>query len=151
MSGAAPTTEPSRCKRCGQCCRVISLDFTKAEIASLARGEAAHLGGHPESRHRADIERLVRDARFIREHFHRVSRARARELQPSFHGPGFDGRSFYVCDELTPAGTCGAHAARPFVCEGYPWYGSAPKRSLLVLTPCGYEADLDRTGARRVG
>jgi Fe-S-cluster containining protein len=133
---------PSRCQRCGQCCRVISLDFTKAEITSLARGEAAYLAKHPESPHRAEIERLVRDARFIREHFHRVSRAIAMRRQPAFHGAGFEGRSFYVCDELTRAGTCDAHAARPFVCEGYPWYGSAPKKSLLVLTPCGYEADL---------
>jgi hypothetical protein len=127
---------------------VISLDFTKAEIASLARGEAAHLATHPESPHRAQIERLVRDARFIREHFHRVSRVEVRKRQPAFHGSGFEGRSFYGCDQLTAAGTCGAHAARPFVCEGYPWYGSAPKRSLLVLTPCGYEADLSAAAAR---
>ena len=132
----------SRCRRCGQCCRVISLDFSPSELASLAQGEAAHLTAHPESKHRADVERLVRDVDFMATHFRRVSRAEAMALQPAFDGPGFSGRSFYVCDQLTTAGSCGAHAKRPFVCEGYPWYGSAPRRSLLVLTPCGYEDDL---------
>ena len=57
----------------------------------------------------------------------------------------FAGRTFFVCDRLTAAGTCSAHAERPFLCEGYPWYGSAPRRELLVVTPCGYERDLSRS------
>ena len=132
----------ARCKRCGKCCEVISLDYTKQALRQLARRELSRLAQDPDSPHRTEIQRLMRDVRFIDRHFHRVSRPRATKLNPTFGAVDYDGRRFYTCDRLAEGGSCREHGSRPFVCEAYPWYGSAPKRSMLVHTPCGYEAEL---------
>ncbi len=136
----------SACDACGQCCRAISLDHTHADLAAIAAREQARLDRDPQLPQRAEIERLVRDVAFISRWFRPVARAEAAARQPAFASSDFDGRSFYVCLALGDDGRCTRHAERPFVCEGYPWYGSAPSLDLLVVRPCGYERDVRLLG-----
>ena len=136
-------TARSRCNLCGCCCRVVSIDFTKRELAELSRRERARLERSPEGRHRGEIERLARDVDFILRHFRRVSRARANVLNPVFRDREYDGRRFYTCDQLGDDGRCQSHEQRPYLCEGYPWYLGGPRHGALVCSPCGYQADLE--------
>lgn len=133
---------PGRCLLCGRCCRVVGIDFTKRELRELARRERRRLRGGAIERHRGEVQRLLRDIRFIDRHFHRVSRARAAALNPVFRDSSYDGRRFYTCDRLGPDGRCQSHAERPYLCEGYPWYLGGPRPGALVCTPCGYQDDL---------
>jgi len=133
---------PSPCRRCGGCCRAISIDFYKRELRELARREADRLARESAHRHRREIERLLRDVAFIDRHFRRVSRRHAVALNPALAAPDYDGRRFYTCDQLDDRGRCLRHAERPYVCEGYPWYLGSPSAAALVCTPCGYEAVL---------
>ncbi len=123
---------------CGQCCRALSLDQSPEELRALAERESARLA-RP-TRHRDDIERLLRDVAFILEHFEPIRREEAVAINAGLADVG--DRWFYRCDALTPDGACSRHAERPFVCEGYPWYHGSPDPALLVYRPCGYESDV---------
>ena len=49
-----------------------------------------------------------------------------------------DTKHFYACDQLGADGRCLAHATRPLVCRGYPWYDQ-PVRDMPLPDPlCGY-------------
>jgi len=141
-NNAANNSRTSPCRRCGHCCRVVSLDHTKVELRALAIHEEQRLRRDPDHPHRSDIERLLRDVRFIGRHFHRISRRRAVEINPVMAEPEFDGRSFYLCRALGSGGSCRHHEARPFLCEGYPWYGGRPRAGALVTPRCGYAAEV---------
>ncbi len=147
MSGP-PAAAPSACRACGQCCRALSLEQSLATLTALAADEAARLRRRPDTPHRAEIERLVRDVAFIARHFHPLDRAAAVARQPAFAGAEFDGRHFFSCDALRADGRCAEHAARPYVCAGYPWYLGAPHPDRLVCRPCGYEAECPPPEAR---
>lgn len=135
-----PTGSP--CDGCGRCCRAVSLDYSKRDLVAIAAREKARLDRDPHSPQRADIERLVRDVRFVQRWFRRLSRAEAITRQPALASSEYDGRAFYRCLALDADGRCTRHAERPFLCEGYPWYGSAPSSRLLVVRPCGYEREV---------
>ena len=44
----------------------------------------------------------------------------------------------YWCDQLAPDGRCQAHATRPLVCRGYPWYDQPVRDIPLADARCGY-------------
>jgi Fe-S-cluster containining protein len=138
----------SPCRRCGACCRAISLDFSLEDLARLAADEQARLARHPGSPHRREIERLIADVAFLRAHFRPIDRAQAVARNPHLAHADFADRHFFLCDLLDADGSCREHAARPFVCEGYPFYLGQPDRRALVHSPCGYESALD-AGQRR--
>ncbi len=141
LTTSEPRTTGSPCLGCGACCRAISLEQSKSELQQLTRAERERLQRRPDHPHAGEMRRLIRDVAFIRLHFWRISRAEAIARNPALVSEDFDGRCFYRCDVLQADGRCGLHAERPYVCEGYPWYGGSPRLDALVVSPCGYEAE----------
>ena len=119
------------CSKCGLCCRAVGIRLSKRELGALARQ------GNP-------------DGRFVAVHWHRISRTEALRRNPGLahriRTARAAGRAlyFYECDAFD-RGTnlCTAHADRPSVCRGFPWYGRAPEaRLLLPFQECSFWEDL---------
>ena len=117
------------CKRCGNCCRAIPIDFTKKELPDDASRD------------------------FVRRHWKGISRKRAFEVISSFSGLSSkslwfrinnDNRKkrWYACDCLDEkTNLCGCYENRPPVCRGFPFYGvhgNTNVNSGLVWEGCGF-------------
>lgn len=102
------------CSQCGDCCESIFLSSSKRRMRYL-------LANSPTEANRQDAE-------FILKHWHGGKRAK---------GGGTRGWS---CDAFDPdTRLCTAHATRPPVCSGYPWYGRQPVVSTgLLEARCTY-------------
>lgn len=133
---------PGKCRACGKCCRVIGLQYYKAQLQKKVREDRESLRKYPESAPRDKILLFIRDVSFITRYWRRVPREEAFRINPETATKGLKGRYFYRCTQLTPDGKCRDYSVRPQVCRGYPWYGSLPREDALVSLPCGYEIDL---------
>jgi Fe-S-cluster containining protein len=107
------------CSRCGDCCDVIPLQFTKKDVAA----------GKSQSRE------------FIIKHWHRISREEAAKRIPTM---GYKGTRFYRCDKWDSATRlCTVQDEKPPVCRDFPWYGDTPEPDRLRHFPrCSFWADV---------
>ena len=127
-SGATMT----ECSRCGDCCENLQLNFTKRELRAYVTDVGDDAATPVTRAHLAN-------ARFILAHWHRAA------------GGGTATR--YACDAFDPSTRlCTAHADRPPICQGYPWYGAPPgSRAVKLPAPCSFNADLGIEVAVRIG
>jgi Fe-S-cluster containining protein len=108
----------AECNCCGECCRPVVLsDY----------GKTAWFGAPSTGKRKEDVEH-AENCRWIRSHWHRISRAKAVELRPVLA----DVTSrvfFYLCDAHDPAtGRCTAYDERPPVCRKFPHYFASRRR-----------------------
>jgi Fe-S-cluster containining protein len=104
------------CSACGDCCDPVWFPWSAADVRQSAS--------------RGDSVDLT----FIAAHWTPTG-ARRDDL----HG--------YRCDRFDPVSRlCTAHAERPPICRGYPWYDDQARTSLVVLPErCAYRADQRKT------
>jgi len=115
------------CNKCGACCRVLTLEQSPEEVRAIAA--VTKVLGIPS------------DHIFAAEHWHPLTRAEALRRNP-FYVPRLPASAhLYWCDQLGDDGRCTAHATRPLVCRGYPWYGEPPRDMALADQDCGYFYD----------
>jgi Fe-S-cluster containining protein len=134
---------PGKCNCCGQCCRALSIDYSKVELKRQLEYDLELLGRHPDHRHREQILLFKHDVEFILKYWQRISREKALSINPALAGRGTEERYFFCCSCLGDDGSCAQHLDRPQVCRGYPWYGQLPRPDALFALPCGYEIDLE--------
>lgn len=112
------------CNQCGACCRTIALDQSPEEVRAL--GALTGVLGIPS------------DHTFAAAHWRPLTREEARARNPFYVARLPETKHFYACDQLGDDGRCRAHAIRPLVCRGYPWYDQ-PVRDMPLPDPlCGY-------------
>jgi Fe-S-cluster containining protein len=112
------------CNQCGACCRVLTLEQSPEEVAAIAAVTGV-LG-------------IPSDHQFAAKHWHALSREQAMERNPFYVSRLPAAAQLYWCDQLGPDGRCMAHATRPLVCRGYPWYGAEVRDMPLADPLCGY-------------
>lgn len=115
------------CNQCGACCRVLMLEQSPGEVQAIATFTRV-LG-------------IPSDHAFAAEHWHPLSRAEAMRRNPFYVSRLPEDAHFYACDQLGADGRCLAHATRPFVCRGYPWYDQPVRDMPLADARCGYAYD----------
>ena len=81
------------------------------------------------------------DHPFAAAHWHHLTRDEALARNPFYVSRLPETKHFYWCDQLGTDGRCMAHATRPLVCRGYPWYGEPVSDMPLADPLCGYAAD----------
>lgn len=117
----------SACNKCGACCRVLTLAQSPEEVRQMAALTSV-LG-------------IPSDAQFAVLHWHSLTRAEAMRRNPAYTSRLALDAHLYHCDMLAADGTCQAHATRPLVCRGYPWYDEPPRDIELADPDCSYYAD----------
>ena len=117
----------SLCNQCGACCRVLTLEQSPAEVQATAALTRA-LG-------------IPSDHVFAAEHWQPLTRDEALRRNPFYVSRLPDDAYLYACDQLGADGRCLAHATRPFVCRGYPWYDQPVRDMPLADARCGYVYD----------
>jgi Fe-S-cluster containining protein len=108
----------TECARCGDCCDPVVFMLTRGDLTR--RLAEQYLAG--EAR---------RNLVFIDEHWHTIA----------VH----DGGRFSTlrCDMFdAESRLCTAHAQRPPICSGFPWYGEAPRPTLMLSPRCSFNADV---------
>jgi len=115
------------CNQCGACCRTIALDQSPDEVQAMAALTGA-LG-------------IPSDHGFAARHWHPLTRAEAQASNPFYVARLPATKHFYRCDQLGADGRCTAHATRPLVCRGYPWYGEPVSDMPLADPRCGFAAE----------
>ena len=108
------------CNKCGDCCVVIVLCYTKSQIK--------HLSGP--------------DEKWIRKYFRRISKAEAYKRMPTLMNVD---AYFYTCTAFDPKKRlCTKQNEKSRICNGFPWYGRPPnKESLINYFPrCSFLKDL---------
>ncbi len=112
------------CSGCGACCEVIPLPVRLADIQP------------------GTVYDSPADTAFLLAHWHEMDRATAERMNPGMTG----GLSpfFYRCDAYDPLSrVCTAHATRPEVCRGFPFYDGPPRIDALRPFPrCSFWADI---------
>lgn len=81
------------------------------------------------------------DYQFAAVHWQPLTRAEAMGRNPVYTARLAPGAYLYRCDMLGADGGCQAHATRPLVCRGYPWYGEPPRDIELADPDCDYYED----------
>jgi len=101
----------------------MPLNFTKQQLRSFLDPE------HDQSDGVVSPD-LQANARFILAHWHRSG--------------GGGTKTRYSCDAFdVDTRLCGAHADRPPICRGFPWYDRPPgARKVQLPAPCSFNADL---------
>lgn len=113
------------CAKCGDCCAVIMLKVTKADIEKCSGP----------------------DRDFIMQHWTEISRKEANRLAPGLvklcRG---NPHVFYSCDKWdSESRLCTAHDERPPVCQGFPWYDREPNGfALLPYRRCSFWHEVPR-------
>jgi Fe-S-cluster containining protein len=101
----------------------MPLNFTKQQLRGFLESGRDQFGGlvPPE---------LMSNAPFILEHWHRSG--------------GGGTRTLYACDAFdVDTRLCTAHAERPPICRGFPWYDRPPAaRKVRLPERCSFNADL---------
>jgi Fe-S-cluster containining protein len=115
------------CNQCGACCRVLTLEQSPDEVCAIAA--VTKVLGIPS------------DHVFAAEHWHPLTREEALRRNPFYVQRLPAAAHLYWCDQLGADGRCTAHATRPLVCRGYPWYGQPPRDMALADPDCGYFYD----------
>ncbi len=115
------------CNKCGACCRVLTLEQSPEEVRAI--GAVTKVLGIPS------------DHVFAAEHWHPLTRAEAMQRNPFYVQRLPETAHLYWCDQLGSDGRCMAHATRPLVCRGYPWYDQPPREMALADQDCGYFYD----------
>lgn len=115
------------CNKCGACCRVLTLEQSPAEVQAIAA--VTKVLGIPS------------DHVFAAEHWHPLTREEALQRNPFYVLRLPADAHLYRCDQLGADGRCMAHATRPLVCRGYPWYDQPPREMALADQDCGYIYD----------
>jgi Fe-S-cluster containining protein len=115
------------CNQCGACCRVLMLDQSPDEVQAIATFTRV-LG-------------IPSDHVFAAEHWQPLTRDEALRRNPFYVSRLPDDAYLYACDQLGADGRCLAHATRPFVCRGYPWYDQPVRDMPLADARCGYVYD----------
>ena len=119
--------ETNLCNQCGACCRVLTLEQSPQEVQAIAALTTA-LG-------------IPSDHAFAARHWHSLTREEAMRRNPFYTRRLSQDAHLYWCDQLAEDGRCQAHATRPLVCRGYPWYDQ-PVRDMALADPlCGYAYD----------
>lgn len=127
------------CAMCGDCCRAIRLDHTKADVRRI-------VAAGPQNPDGAAVAGL------ILAHWHRVSRAEAERRLPGFVRSWDKAGRFYTCDLFDPATnrcTWPDHDTLPRICKGFPWYeggaeaaASGELRLHRAFARCSFWADV---------
>src|SRR5262245_60012311 len=115
------------CNRCGACCRVLTLPQSPEEVLQIAAVTAV-LG-------------IPSDHQFAAEHWHPLTRDEATRRNPLYTMQLKPDAHLYRCDMLGEDGLCIAHATRPAVCRGYPWYDEPPREFPLADPDCDFYED----------
>jgi Fe-S-cluster containining protein len=115
------------CNQCGACCRVLTLEQSPEELAATAALTRA-LG-------------IPSDHAFAAAHWHPLTRSEALGRNAFYVERLPADAHLYWCDQLGADGRCTAHATRPLVCRGYPWYGEPVRAMPLADSRCGYAHD----------
>jgi len=126
-SSAAPDPPASLCNQCGACCRTIALDQSPDEVQAMAA-----LTG---------VLGIPSDHGFAAAHWHALTREDAMARNAFYVARLPQTKHFYWCDQLAADGRCTAHATRPLVCRGYPWYDEPVSEMPLADPLCGYAAE----------
>lgn len=106
-------------KQCTQCCRAITLSYTRRYL-----GKA---WGY--------------DAKFILANWKQISRRRAKKKNPYMvRELGKRRHTFWHCARVTDAG-CSVYDDRPNVCSGYPLYGQAYDRVAKLYAERGFKPE----------
>jgi Fe-S-cluster containining protein len=116
------------CNKCGACCRVLTVQQSPQEIASIAL--VTKVLGIPS------------DMIFAAEHWHLLTREEALQRNPFYTLRLPADAHLYWCDQLGGDGRCMSHATRPLVCRGYPWYDQPVRDMVLADQDCGYFYDI---------
>jgi Fe-S-cluster containining protein len=113
----------TRCAGCGDCCQVIQT--------------ALRTDAWPDN----DPSKA-----FVVEHWHQLGFEEAAERSPAVVRGAELGSKFYTCDQFNDeTRACMAHEKRPWICRGFPGYGSVPTvLGLAPYTRCSYWHDLPR-------
>jgi len=115
----------SQCNRCGECCRVIHIRYTKKALRKI--------GGS--------------DAEFILKYWHRISRKEAYKRRPILKTRDWSGFYFYTCDAWDEkTHLCKMYESRPEVCRDFPFYGEKPtsaRLEWLKVLGCAYAKTVD--------
>jgi len=87
----------------------------------------------PSARYRADMT-------FIASHWRPISAEVAGAINPHLVEEPGPWANYYQCDAYDPATRrCTVYAERPPVCQGFPWYGEAPRpRNIGNFRACSY-------------
>jgi Fe-S-cluster containining protein len=117
----------AECNKCGACCRVLTLEQSPEEVQRIAALTAV-LG-------------IPSDHQFAAVHWRPLTRAEAMRRNPIYTSQLAADAHLYSCDMLGDDGRCKAHAERPLVCRGYPWYGEPPRDMVLADPACDYYED----------
>jgi Fe-S-cluster containining protein len=117
----------AECNRCGACCKVLTLEQSPEEVRGIAALTAV-LG-------------IPSDHQFAARHWHPLTRDEAMRRNPVYTTQLRHDAFLYRCDMLGDDGLCQAHATRPLVCRGYPWYGQPPRDMVLAHPGCDYYED----------
>ncbi len=81
------------------------------------------------------------DQQFAAAHWRPLERAEALRRNPFYVSQLPPDAHLYTCDRLGADGACTAHAERPAVCRGYPWYSEPPGVLRFADPDCGYIYD----------
>jgi Fe-S-cluster containining protein len=115
------------CNKCGACCRVLTLEQSPEEVRAIAA--------------LTKVLGIPSDHAFAAEHWHPLTHTEAMRRNPFYVRRLAADAHLYWCDRLGADGRCMAHATRPLVCRGYPWYGQPPRDMALPDQDCGYFYD----------
>ena len=102
-------------KRCSKCCEVLILDENKNirdNINYAIKNGIDHI-------HKSNPNRLIFSM------LRKISKRRAKKINPPLVKEVRNKRSYYTCKNLTSKG-CGIYDNRPLMCSGYPYYGLTP-------------------------
>ncbi|MGH9094153.1 MAG: YkgJ family cysteine cluster protein [Acidimicrobiales bacterium] len=126
------------CNGCGQCCDPVSFPFSQADVVKMGPGQID-----------------ARTRRWVLHELTPVPRRQAAAEMPWLTGatmtlPVIDGQyqagysSYYRCVHFDrDTRRCGAHADRPPVCRGYPYYGAGRLQPGIKLPyGCSFRADI---------
>lgn len=120
------------CAGCGACCEEIWIPISQAEITACVSGDRKHM---------VTSDRWA--GRYQLDFFARYWRATEQKMV-QVHDGTWVHKTRYECAKYDPVHQrCTAHAIRPQVCRGYPWYGKEPTAAgMSKRGQCSYLLDL---------
>ena len=136
----------TECAKCGDCCQDLYINTSKRRLREIiaygdprddAVWQAWIDGWEPDNDNRSKRDDYTYDyltAIFIVTHWHGGVRSKGKATD------------HWDCDAFDPlTNLCTAHADRPPVCSGFPWYGKTPSAEGIgggLSSNCSFWADL---------
>lgn len=115
--------ENNECGKCGYCCKMIWLPYSKKYIKDILKKNPNHC-----------------DAKFILENWERVSKEKGKKLNPSYFKKTLKRKSFfYTCKKYDSKNKiCTVHKDRPDVCRNFPLYSKYKEINGIKKLDPGY-------------